>query len=992
MRTLPPTARMSHRGLSESPPAWSRMRLRGAIAKALPYVVIAIVVLFATSGLWRFKGLPVFGDWVPPDRSYLNHIASLWNQFERNGSVNVDLRTLPWLGLEAVVAGAVGSPRFLPASDLFVVLTVALPAVTSFYVAQRRLRLAPSYALIAALLYGFNPWVASQVAPGHFGIVLGYGLLPLVCATAFGHQGRAFALRTGLLIAAAVAVDIHLALLCLAVLVIGRAIGGPGPVAIFLDLASAAALTILLSAYWLLPTVLGLSHLHLGLPPLPVNPAQQATLAQMADPIHVLTTRSNWWQPFSDGLYTYGILTSVLMAVLVLVPSVILVQALGRPQIATKRSWQVGAVLVLAGTLPQVFAHVDPSGYAQLARLPLGGIFRDVSDLTPLYIVGLALLAISARPMPRLFPIAAAAACLAALLPWMSGDLRGDFRPALIDDGQLQAIQWLNTNASIDTRALWIPLDSYVKFSWSRFPVNDPVRFWTDQRVLNSIGDPAYDFSPSVTNGLINLEAFMARKLPPGQLASLLAHAGVRYVVSRPQIQSSALTADVDKVLASSEGIRLAHRFGAVNVYEVLRSPRPDVNLSDSLPVLFDGGWDTLARASALDDRLERTYVPVTVSTAGSLLQNGPGASIVVGSSIWEPIFALGDVQAPPNIAGRARYPFDPGLGYAYDAGEVIAFKSSGIAAVRLLAGAAHSQLTCLTGGKQTAQQLVTQPGESLPRWYVMRCGGTARLTLMGRAYVQSVATATQDDLRRRVELLSSAMSHPNSGYVFEGINFAPDFVSSVPNSDHITGASVPDDPIALAAGSYQISDQCLPECPGAAAELTPLDIGSPAASLGLPVAASSQSASRGVPLITATIGKTISVRGGLYQLRLVHLPLSSLESLTIQRLPISNAGSQYASPLSQGVRNLIGPAAVVEINEAPGPWSISTQATNGVQTMPADVIGSAYLAGGDRSSVSFEALTSLQIIGSSLSIGTIAFIALLLLLGRLGWVTGRHR
>jgi hypothetical protein len=411
----------------------------------------------------------------------------------------------------------------------------------------------------------------------------------------------------------------------------------------------------------------------------------------------------------------------------------------------------------------------------------------------------------------------------------------------------------------------------------------------------------------------------------------------------------------------------------------VLRTPRPDVKLSYSAPSLFDGSWNVLSRAVAVDQGLERVYLPLNVSAA-PMLQND-SSSLVLGSSIWDPIFALRDIQAPPNITGRARYPFDPGFGYAYEAGEVIRFKSSGIAAVRLLLLEGKVQLTCGTGDQQQRQQLVIQPREPNPHWYAIRCDGMARLVFSDRTFVQALATTTKDDLRRRVDVLNVAMAHPNSAYVLEGTGFAPDFMSYSPNPDHITGATLPEDPIVLPSGSYRISLHCLALCPGATIELLPQGIGSPADSIGLPLGDSTHSASRiRVALSNASV-TTVSIPGGLYQVRLINVMASNLESLALQRLPLDDVGSAYASPLSQGAPNLMGPAVLVEINEGPGPWSVSTPGASTLETIPADIIGSAYFAAHKRSVVSFEILTSLETIGSVISVATIGVITLLLLL-----------
>ncbi|WP_410965388.1 hypothetical protein, partial [Salmonella sp. SAL04286] len=77
-------------------------------------------------------------------------------------------------------------------------------------------------------------------------------------------------------------------------------------------------------------------------------------------PIHVLELRSNWWQPFSDGLFTYGGLTAIIDTALILLPLALLVFALSNQLAIQSRLGRLALSLAFLGVMTQVFAHAYP--------------------------------------------------------------------------------------------------------------------------------------------------------------------------------------------------------------------------------------------------------------------------------------------------------------------------------------------------------------------------------------------------------------------------------------------------------------------------------------------------------------------------------------------------------------------------------------------------------------------------------------------------------
>jgi hypothetical protein len=967
--------------------SWAR---RALSTQWLAYLVLGIVVIVTTRSLWTTAGLPIFGDWVPLSRTYFDHIATIWNPFERNGTINLDLRLVPWLGILAVAAGPVDTLQFRLVNDMFVTFVVALPPGIALAVALKHLVLSPWKAFLAAILYGFNPWVAAQLSAGHVGILLGYALLPLVCVTPFRYRGWPFVVRMAGIIAALAALDVHTTILAGAILAAALITTGRRPKQLILELGGLALVAGALCAYWLLPAAITIGQIQHRPGSVEQSVTGQAVLAEMADPLHVLTGRSDWWPQFANGIFSYGSLTRIVIAGLLVLPVSIVVLALTRPTVAyakwgrIPRLLPLGLVLVAIGVVPQLFAHVFPAQYSSLGRLPLGAVFRDVTDWTPLYILGLACLALTSLPGKWLLPGAAITTCLVSLLPWSTGDLRGDIRPVSVNDGQVQAIEWLNAMTSPDTRTLWLPLDQYQQFPWSPSLITDPTRYWSGQRLLNPVADPSYDSFPDISMSLINLSVVIGRGLPAQELAAVLAHSGVRWVALKSDVQSNSLTNQQKRILDQSSGIRLARVFGSVFVYEVTTDVRPDIEATNGM-ALFDGSWRTLAKASHIDQGLTRVYIATGANGALEAFNGADNSAIAMGNDLWNPFFGLGSMVTPPDIAGRERYPFDPGFGYAFEKGQGIAFASKGIAAIRVLGGNADISVGCQQQGPSSSAEstvVVYQQPEAWPRWYAIQCNGTARVHANGHAFIQGYETLSQVEFVARLDFFSRALQRGGSAYVIDGAPSLPDAVTLQAEVRGTTSvATHRENPLLLPAGAYSIKVTCSTGCSGGQVALWPLPSSEWAGAIGLEYA---QRASflQGNPIVnsidSAGLAK-VDVPSGVYQL-IATGKSDNIETITVQRSPGTVAAAQRLPALTQNGISVVPFGPFIAINEAPGPWLVETRSGHTVQVMPADMLGSAYIAR-EQTQVSIGNETDLEAAGILITSIAVLLIGL--------WATG---
>jgi hypothetical protein len=950
-----------------------------------PYLVLLMIVIaVSTRSFWTSPGVPMYGDWVAVSRTYLTHVATIWNAYERNGVINIDLRQLPWIAALGLASGFVGDPQFRFVNDMFIVAVLALPPTVVFILASGQLGISRWISLLVAVLYGFNPWVAGQLAAGHISMLLGYGLLPALSVTPFFYRGRRFVIRASLLITALAALDVHITFLALIVLAGTMLSTRRTPRAVMSEVGGLLVVTTALCAYWLLPAVAVLRRIRNVPGSIDQSVSGQAVLAQMADPIHVLSGRSDWWPQFANGLFDYGAFTIVVEAGLLLLPACVILRAITSP--ARRRTkmlpggpaLSVAYVLLSFGIVPQLFARDFPNAYAMLGGLPLGALFRDVTDWTPLYIIGLAGLALGGAQWKGILTGAAVIACVVSLVPWTSGDLRGDIRPLYVSDGQVEAITWLNAQSSPETRTLWLPLEPYQQFPWSSSSlISDPARYWSDQKLLNSIVDPAYDAFPGTSASLLNLNAVIANGLPSGELASVLAHAGVRWIAVKGDVESDDLTKQQILTLERSQGISLTKTFGAVQVFHVDRVIRADVQAADGV-ALFDGGWRTLGKASQVDAGLQRVYVEPSNPGSLALFDQSPNSVLMMGSNLWDSYFALGPILAPPHASGRATFPFDPGYGYAFENGETFAFASKGIAAVRVLGADTDFTVACEGQGPRSAP-IVDQQPKSEPRWYAVQCLGNARAYITGHVFIQGYKTFNQSDFVSRLDLFMKAMQRGGSAYV---IDAAPSGVETVRLPQASAGttslATLRSNPLLIPKGRYSFSVVCTPSCMGGTITLSPPSPSGWAGALGQEYSTTAGFMTTPVRIPRTSSDATIAdVPAGIYGLAVDGVHGGVVNNIIVARYPSGLAHSRAVGTLSQTTTNNLPPGPIIAINQSSGPWLITSQTGAQIELVPADLVGSAYRATGPTR-VTLTPYIALEVAGALATILAIILIALL--------------
>jgi hypothetical protein len=70
-----------------------------------------------------------------------------------------------------------------------------------------------------------------------------------------------------------------------------------------------------------------------------------------------------------------------------------------------------------------------------------------------------------------------------------------------------------------------------------------------------------------------------------------------------------------------------------------------------------------------------------------------------------------------------------------------------------------------------------------------------------------------------------------------------------------------------------------------------------------------------------------------------------NIETITVERSPGTVAVAQRLPALTQNGTRVVPYGPFIAINEAPGPWLVETRSGHSVPVMPADMLGSAYIA-----------------------------------------------
>ncbi len=515
---------------------------------------------------WRMlttSGIFLMGDHVTPRADYWRQILGAWIASEHGGTANPNLIDSPYfvlLGVLERIAGVGAGDRVL------ILLSFSVAILSATILLVRVLRVQITVAFVLGVLYAFNPWTAARLASGHTELLMAYGLLPLFVLIWQKPSNRSL-LIAGIGLAVVMCLSLPMALLAVvALIVLG---GARGQLRWRLrDVGISFALAIGMSLWWILPLLSthGGSTGHTGL-------ANIFSYTQLADIVHAVTLRSYWWPALSDGLYHYdnfiaNTLVGFGMLVIVAAEVAMLVcwrrlSPLGRAAAAT---WV--AVLVIL-----VFAHTFPVAYWMVLHLPLVTLYRDPDKLVALSLLGfiVAFGDLAGQVNWRrsaLIVACSAVACVTAPW-WSSGDLRGWVRPQVIRDGSLAAAGWISKQGSSGL-VLWWPDGPYVRYRWYSAGGQDPLRYWSQNPMLNPYYDPAYDASPETTNFLYALIGGISNGNVP-YLGGLLSTYGIRYIAVRNYVSTSFTDfPNYRSDFAAIRDLRRVRTFGDTDVYENL--------------------------------------------------------------------------------------------------------------------------------------------------------------------------------------------------------------------------------------------------------------------------------------------------------------------------------------------------------------------------------------------------------------------------------------
>jgi hypothetical protein len=277
------------------------------------------------------------------------------------------------------------------------------------------------------------------------------------------------------------------------------------------------------------------------------------------------------------------------------------------------------------------------------------------------------------------------------------------------------------------------------------------------------------------------------------------------------------------------------------------------------------------------------------------------------------------------------------------------------------------------------AEEMVFEQPESFPRWYVIRCNGTARVRIGAHVFLQGYQTLDDREFQSRLEVMTAALTHDGSAYVVNGPEFGPDFVRLSGKVRGITGATWRVNPLLIPTGKYELKLQCTGVCGPGAIELFPIPATDWAGALGAEFERRSGISGAVVKVALGPnhheFASSIDVSGGIYQVLLIGLEPQAIDSVTIGKLPNLSAEVKRVPALTQTEIRAIPAGTIIAINQAPGPWSVQDLTGNHLHLQSADLLGSAYFANGAESQVSMVEITRLSWLGAVVSLLVLVFL-----------------
>jgi hypothetical protein len=397
-----------------------------------------------------------------------------------------------------------------------------------------------------AVLYLWNPYVFERLAIGHWGLLVGYAVLPWVVAAALDVRRDAWRASAGLFLAMLVAAvgspTGGLVVAAVAVVMILER-HRPGRAAVVVAMAAVANLP------WLTPAILNDAA--------PSDPAGVTAFAARADtPLgswpSLLTFGGIWKRAVVPSERSVSLLVVAALALVVLAAVALVQRRRQLGGLLPGRLALVAVVALLVAGLPSTAAG------GRLARhlvdsVPGAGLWRDSQKwLMPVVLVtclGVVVLLdmvqrrLSRSGLPGVSATVVLAFAPVVLLPSLSWGLAGRLEPVRFPDewGTVRTI--LEQQPSADRRTAVLPWSAYQRLPWNdrRAALDPALRFFPGQVVASeelSLGDGVTVHADGGSRSAIDRAISDGRPLGPA-----LAADGVRYLLVERTAPSSEVVA-----------------------------------------------------------------------------------------------------------------------------------------------------------------------------------------------------------------------------------------------------------------------------------------------------------------------------------------------------------------------------------------------------------------------------------------------------------------
>ena len=610
------------------------------------------------------------------------HIAAPWQFLTRHLQIWDDTRGpgvplqyfSPVMGSIQSFFAWIGFPVWL-IGRLTLSIYLSVAGIGAWYLWRRLWPERSGWALLAGLLYAFNPYSVEAIMPS--GLFLPVALLPWLIA--FTYDGVRSAtngdLRRTLKFAAASA----LAVFSVGMLNTASLLFVLVPVAIFgvfLIFEGSATwrgllkfgvpstiLTALVSAPMLM--VLALSSpavsRNLGTTELPETVAKTSSSFESWRGLGKWLTYFGWGQGAeTPSASTY--LTNPIVIVATFVALALAIIALGWHRTPLRRTWGfllAGSVLVMIGAHSPAQSPIGDAFHWVFESVPGAAAFRTTYKGGPIAVLAVAILAtcgtmvslawisdnITNRNIRRVLTVGAVVVVFGSFVlsvsPFVQGTRIGNrLSVPAVPSYWEEAFTWFESVPETD-RVLALPASSQTNYQWSS--VNDTLfdaylhpmvlTASTIPSTTGELADATVAFDRLITNYQIDPEA----------VTPILKWLGVRWVLVQNDLDVFATGIPFDPLaeLRAAPGLSLAAQFGRdangysmVDVFAV-DSPTPDASYSSGPPSIVSGGPDSLypLAANGLLDGGLTTFLPdLSQEEAASLIDQGAPVVVTDGS------------------------------------------------------------------------------------------------------------------------------------------------------------------------------------------------------------------------------------------------------------------------------------------------------------------------------------------------------------------------